>query len=88
MNQIRIENGIIMFYGNRAGRVEDGCAVADPMFKGDELCRFLEGHQQIREVKWMDGMFDRLMAGGRRAPRHRRLKMSASGSLSPMWTCI
>lgn len=47
MNQVRIENGIIMYYGSRAGRVEDGCAVADPMFRGDELCRFLEGH-----LKW------------------------------------
>lgn len=67
MNQIRIENGIIMYYGSRAGRVEDGCAVVDPMFKGDELCRFLERQRQIREVQWMDGMFDRLMAGGQEA---------------------
>ena len=51
MNRIRIENGIIMYYGNRAGKVEDGCAVVDPMFKGDELCRFLKGQRQIREVQ-------------------------------------
>ena len=64
MNPIRIENGIILFYGNKAGRVEDGCAVADPMFRGQELTAFLERQRQIREVRWMDGMFDRLMAGG------------------------
>lgn len=63
MNQVRIENGIIMFYGNRAGRLDDGCAVVDPMFKGQELTSFLERQRHIREVKWMDGMFDRLMAG-------------------------
>ena len=26
VSQVRIENGIIMFYGNKAGRVEDGCS--------------------------------------------------------------
>ena len=36
VSQVRIENGIIMFYGNKAGRVEDGCAVVDPMFKGNQ----------------------------------------------------
>lgn len=74
MNRIRIENGIIMYYGNRAGRVEDGCAVVDPMFKGDELCRFLKGQRQIREVQWMDGMFDRLMAGGQETAAAQGLK--------------
>lgn len=63
MNQIRIENGIIMYYGSKVGRLDDGCAVVDPMFKGQELTGFLERQRQIREVKWMDGMFDRLMAG-------------------------
>ena len=83
MNQIRIENGIIMFYGNKAGRVEDGCAVADPMFKGDELCRFLERHQQIREVKWMDGIFDRLMAGGQEGAAAQALKNVRVWQLKP-----
>ena len=61
MNPIWIENGIIVFYGNKAGRVEDGYAVVDPMFKGKELDRFMERQRQIREIRWMDGMFDRLM---------------------------
>lgn len=64
MNQIRIENGIVIYYGNRAGRVEDGCAIVDPMFKGQEMDRFLETNPGIREIKWMDGMFDRLSAAG------------------------
>ena len=33
MKQIRIENGILLYYGNRAGRVTKGCAVVDPMFQ-------------------------------------------------------
>lgn len=64
MNPIRIENGIIIFYGNKAGKVEEGCAVVDPMFKGQEMGSFLERQHHIREVRWMDGMFDRLMAVG------------------------
>lgn len=64
MNQIRVENGIVVYYGNRAGKVEDGCAIVDPMFQGQELDRFLERNPGIREVKWMDGMFDRLSAAG------------------------
>jgi len=83
VNQVRIENGIIMYYGSRAGRVEDGCAVADPMFRGDELCRFLEGHQQIREVRWVDGMFDRLMAGGQEGAAAQALKNVRVWQLKP-----
>jgi len=41
VNPIRIDNWIILFYGNRAGRVEDGCAEVDPMFRGQELSGFL-----------------------------------------------
>lgn len=63
MNQVRIENGIIIFYGSKVGRMDDGCAVVDPMFKGQELTSFLERQRHINEVKWMDGMFDRLMSG-------------------------
>lgn len=83
MNQVRIENGIIMFYGNKVGRVEDGCAVVDPMFKGDELCRFLERQRQIQEVKWMDGMFDRLMAGGQEGAAAQALKNVRIWQLKP-----
>ena len=63
MNQVQIENGIIIFYGSKVGRLDDGCAVVDPMFKGQELTSFLERQRHINEVKWMDGMFDRLMSG-------------------------
>ena len=35
--QVWIENGIIVFYGNRAGYVREGYAVADPVFHTSEL---------------------------------------------------
>ena len=41
MKTIYIENGIIMYYGSRAGQVTGGCATADPMFQGPELTDFL-----------------------------------------------
>ena len=83
MNQIRIENGIIMYYGNRAGRLDDGCAVVDPMFKGQELTSFLERQRHIREVKWTDGMFDRLMAGGQEGAAVRELRNVRVWQLKP-----
>lgn len=83
MNPVRIENGIILFYGNRAGRVEDGCAVADPMFKGQELCSFLGKQGNIREIKWVDGMFDRLMAARQSGGETQDLKNVRVWQLKP-----
>lgn len=65
MKPIRIENGVIVYYGNRVGRVSDGRAVVDPMFEGPELNDFLEKQKSIRDVKWQDGIFDRLMNGSK-----------------------
>lgn len=83
MNPIQIDNGIIIYYGNRAGRVEDGCAVVDPMFKGQELERFLERRRHIRAVKWMDGIFDRLMAAPREGGTTQALKNVRVWQLKP-----
>lgn len=63
MKSIRIENGIIVYYGNLVGRINNGRAVVDPMFEGLELNAFLEKQRNIREVKWLDGTFDRLISG-------------------------
>ncbi|MFR8755237.1 MAG: hypothetical protein ACLVG5_00145 [Clostridium sp.] len=46
--QVWIENGIIVFYGNRAGYVREGYAVADPVFHTSELEGFLKKQGQIR----------------------------------------
>lgn len=74
MKQIRIENGIILYYGNRAGRVTKGCAVADPMFRGPELEGFLRKQVSIQEIQWRDGMFDRLASGTVDPETSQRLK--------------
>lgn len=63
MKSIRIENGIIVYYGNRVGWVSGGKVLVDPMFEGTELNAFLEKQTGICQVQWMDGMFDRLMNG-------------------------
>lgn len=64
MNPIRIEQGIVVYYGNPAGRVTDGKAIVDPMFQGAELADFLSRQKQIREVRWTPGVFERLMGTG------------------------
>ena len=61
MKTIYIENGIIMYYGSRAGQVTGGCATADPMFQGPELTDFLNKQRNIQDIRWMDGIYDRLM---------------------------
>ncbi len=33
MKPIQIRNGVIVYYGNRVGMVQDGQAVVDPMFE-------------------------------------------------------
>lgn len=63
MKPIRMENGMIVYYGNFAGHVADGQAIVDPMFQSRELTAFLEQQRTIREVKWTEGVFERLMTG-------------------------
>ena len=47
MKQIQIENGVIRYYGNRVGRVTEGCAVVDPMFQNEALESFLRKQRNI-----------------------------------------
>ena len=56
MKPIRIENGIVIYYGNLAGRIRNGQAVVDPMFQVPELKEFLEkqlasGQGETREIQ-------------------------------------
>ena len=82
MKPIRIENGVIVYYGNLVGRVSEGRAVVDPMFEGPELNDFLEKQRHIREVNWKDGMFDRLTNGVRNT-REIQLKNCRVWQLKP-----
>ena len=70
MKTIYIENGIIMYYGSRAGQVTGGCATADPMFQGPELTDFLNKQRNIQDIHWMDGIYDRLMNAPKDAGIH------------------
>lgn len=49
MKQIQIENGVIRYYGNRVGRVTEGCAVVDPMFQNEALESFLRKQRNIQK---------------------------------------
>ena len=60
MKQIQIENGVIRYYGNRVGRVTEGCAVVDPMFQNEALESFLRKQRNIQKIQWQDGIYDRL----------------------------
>lgn len=83
MKSIRIENGIVVYYGNLVGRISNGRAVVDPMFEGPELNAFLEKQRNIREIKWLDGMFDRLTNGPREIHEIQILKNCRVWQLKP-----
>lgn len=83
MSGIKIENGTILFYGNAAGYVSNGRAVVDPMFQGDELSDFLARQRDVREVKWTEGVFDRLMSGQKEPHEIRLLKDCRVWQLKP-----
>lgn len=83
MKPIRIENGVIVYYGNRVGCVSDGRAVVDTMFEGPELNDFLTKQRNIREVSWTDGMFDRLMSAPKDIRQMQPLKNCRVWQLEP-----
>lgn len=83
MKPIRIENGVIVYYGNRVGRISGDKAVVDPMFEGAELNAFLERQNHIREIKWTDGIFDRLMSSPQDTHRVQALKDCRVWQLKP-----
>lgn len=63
MQGIEMKKDIILYYGNKAGYVENGTAVVDNMFKGDELTEFLQS--KTLTAKWTDGVFDKLATGAK-----------------------
>ncbi|ADB68644.1 TPA_asm: hypothetical protein GYO74_14015 [Listeria monocytogenes] len=63
MREITIEKGTIVYYGNAAGYVSGNKAVVDPLFESQEMQDFLNRQKDISEVKWVDGVFDRLSNG-------------------------
>ena len=68
MKAIQIKNGVISYYGNHVGIIQDSQAVIDPMFEREDLKNFLEHQQSVQEIKWQNGMFDRLVSCSLQSP--------------------
>lgn len=83
MKPIQIQNGVIVYYGNRVGMVQDGQAVVDPMFEREELKDFLNHQHDIREIKWQNGIFDRLVNHTELSPDQTALKNVRVWQLKP-----
>lgn len=60
---VTIQKGMIGYYGNAAGYVCENKAVVDLLFKSQEIQAFLNGQKDISEVKWVEGVFERLSSG-------------------------
>lgn len=56
------KEGVIEYYGNRAGFVRNHTATVDEMFRKDDLIHFL-GEQKNLSVKWKNGVYDMLVKG-------------------------
>lgn len=83
MRNIRMEKDIILYYNNPAGYVSSGKAVVDPLFQSEELNAFLSRQKDIGEVKWTDGVYDRLVNGQRDTQELTLLKSCRVWQLKP-----
>lgn len=76
MQGIELKNGCLFYYGSPIGYQEKDGLVADPSFRREELEQWLG--QRNMEVKWVDGVYDRLSSGG--------LQSAAEGA-APLKSC-
>ena len=83
MREIRIENGVIVYYGSRVGQIRDGCAVIDPMFQVRELKEYLERQKDIRTVQVEPGIYERLMNARKMEENQQALKKVRVWQLKP-----
>lgn len=65
MKGIRMENGVIIYYGSAAGYVSGEKAIVDSMFASEALEDFLKREPAIQKVDWKEGVFEKLMNGQR-----------------------
>lgn len=65
MKGIRMENGVIFYYGSAAGYVSGEKAIVDSMFASVALEDFLKREPVIQKVDWREGVFEKLMNGQR-----------------------
>ena len=83
MRNIRMEKEMILYYGNPAGYVSGGKAMVDPLFQSEELNAFLSRQKDISEVKWTDGVYDRLVNGQKDTQEITLLKSCRVCQLNP-----
>ena len=82
MPGIYIKKDYIIFYGNTAGYIGNGRAVADPMFYCGELNEFLTVKQGL-SVEWISGVYDRLANGRQELGEQLILKSCRIHQLKP-----
>ena len=61
MRSVEIRNGRLFYYGSAVGYLEGDGLTADPMFRREDLERWLE--RKNLPVRWVDGVYDRLAHG-------------------------
>jgi hypothetical protein len=69
---VELKNGIVHYYGNKAGFVEDDRAIVDTMFAVPELSRWLAERRYA--VEWRGGVYDKLN-GAEEAPPLKRVRI-------------
>jgi len=62
MNTIQIKNKLILYYGNKAGYIDNCRAVVDPLFQKDELQSYLTEKEGL-ELEWRSGVYEGLSEG-------------------------
>ena len=55
-------DGVIEYYGNRAGFVKNNTATVDEMFRKDDLESYLDAQKDLKVV-WKSGVYDMLVKG-------------------------
>lgn len=61
MNAVQIRGKLIQYYGNKAGYIEKGRAVVDPLFKTEQIQAYLA--RQGLAPEWRDGVHEGLVKG-------------------------
>lgn len=70
------DNGVIEYYGNKAGYIKNNAAYVDVIFQKDELEKFLNEQNGI-SVTWQEGVYDNLVSGAgiKEAPKFKNCRI-------------
>lgn len=60
MKAVRIDNEILLYYGNRIGRIRGEQAEVDKNFQNQSIIEYLK-KQQITRIEWKEGLYDQLL---------------------------